>query len=91
MSLFVAGAAFGDVGLSLFVPCATFGDAGPSVFDVGMQAQYLVMLECEFSWQAQHLVKLDRPFFVAGATFGEVGLSPFVMLDCHFLWQAQHW
>ena len=41
MSLFVAGAAFGEVHVSLFV-------AG---------AVYLVKFKCHFSWQAQYSVK----------------------------------
>ena len=35
VSLFVAGAAFGDVGVSLFVAGAVFGDLGVSVFVAG--------------------------------------------------------
>ena len=35
MSLFVAGAAFGDVGASLFVAGAVFGDLGVSLFVAG--------------------------------------------------------
>ena len=40
---------------------ATFGEVGLSVFDVGMSifvaGAHLVMLECYSSWQAHHLVK----------------------------------
>ena len=39
VSLFVAGAIFGDVAMSLFVEGAAFG--------------HLVMLACHFSWQVQ--------------------------------------
>ena len=35
VSLFVAGAAFGDVGVSLFVAGAVFGDVGVSLFVAG--------------------------------------------------------
>ena len=35
VSLFVAGAAFGDVGVSLFVAGAVFGDLGVSLFVAG--------------------------------------------------------
>ena len=35
MSLFVAGAAFGDLGVSLFVAGAVFGDLGVSLFVAG--------------------------------------------------------
>ena len=35
VSLFVAGAAFGDVGVSLFVAGALFGDLGVSLFVAG--------------------------------------------------------
>ena len=35
MLLFVAGAAFGDVGLSLFLAGATFGDVGALLFVAG--------------------------------------------------------
>ena len=35
MSLFVAGAAFGDVGVPLFVAGAAFGDVGVSLFVAG--------------------------------------------------------
>ena len=35
MSLFVAGAAFGDLGVLLFVAGAVFGDLGVSVFVAG--------------------------------------------------------
>ena len=50
--LFVAGAVFGDLGMSLFVAGAAFGDVGVSLF---AQAQYLV--QCHFLWQAQYSVK----------------------------------
>ena len=56
-----------------------------------MQVHYLVMSECHFSWQAQHLVMLSVTFrgrrnicnvgvslFVAGAVFGDLGVSLFV-------------
>ena len=46
MSLFVAGAAFGEVHASLF----------------SWQAQYLVKFKCHFSWQAQYLVKFKCHF-----------------------------
>ena len=58
MSLFVAGAVFGEVELSLFV-------AG---------AVCRVKLNCHFSWQAQYLVKSKRHIFVAGAVFREIML-----------------
>ena len=51
----MAGAVFGDVGVSLFVAGAAFGDVGVSLFVAG--AVYLVMSECHFSWQAQYSVK----------------------------------
>ena len=44
--LLVAGAIFGDVGISLLVAGASFGDVGVSLFMAG--ALYLVMLECHF-------------------------------------------
>ena len=47
----MAGAIFGDVGVSLFVAGAAFGDVAVSLFVA------LVILECHFSWQAQYLVK----------------------------------
>ena len=48
MSLFVAGAVFGEVAVSLFVASAVFGD--------------VVMTKCNFAWQGQYLVKLERDF-----------------------------
>ena len=38
---------------------AAFGDLGVLLFVAG---QYLVILECHFSWQAQYLVILERHF-----------------------------
>ena len=59
----MAGAVFGEVGVSLFVAGAAFGDILVSYearinheIHFAWQAQYLVKLECDFSWQAQHLV-----------------------------------
>ena len=68
------GALFRDVGaLLLVVAGAPFGDVGLSVFDVGVSpswpGQYLVtldcqflMLDCHFSWQVECLVMLQRHF-----------------------------
>ena len=68
MSLFVAGASFGDVGVSLFA--AAFGDVGMSLFVAGAHLVMLehhfswqaqrVKLQCKFSWQAQHVEKFGR-------------------------------
>ena len=55
-SFFVAGAAFGDLGVSLFVAGAVFGDLGVSFF-VASAAFNLVILERHFLWQAQYSVK----------------------------------
>ena len=54
MSLFVAGAVFGDLGVSLFVAGAVFRDLGVALFVAGA---VLVILECHFLWQAQYSVK----------------------------------
>ena len=52
----MAGAVFGDVGVSPFVAGAAFGDVGVSFFVAGA---VLVMSECHFSWQAQYSVKFE--------------------------------
>ena len=49
MLLFVAGVLFGEIGMSLFVAGAVFGEVA-------------VMLERNFWWQAQSLVKLQCHF-----------------------------
>jgi len=51
----VAGAAFGEVHISLFVAGAAFGEVHVLLFKV----QRLVKFMCHFSWQAQHLVRLE--------------------------------
>ena len=75
MSLFVAGAAFGEVHVSLFVAGAVFGEVHVLLFVAGaafgevhvllfVAAQYLVKFKCHFSWQAQYSVKFGM---IAGA------------------------
>ena len=62
MSLFVAGALFGDVQVSLFVAGALFGDVQVSLFVAG--AVFGEVEKCHFSWQAQYSVKFGM---IAGA------------------------
>ena len=71
-SFFLAGATFGDVGMSLFVASATFGYvrvllsvAGASFCDVGV---WLLMAGATCG-------DVRMSCFVAGATFGDVGMS----------------
>ena len=65
MSLFVAGAVFGEVQVSLFVAGAiSFGGRRKSKCHFSWQAQYLVKSKCLFSWQAQYFVKFGM---IAGA------------------------
>ena len=45
----MAGAVFGEVAVALFVAGAVFGE-------VHMMLEYLVKLQCHFSWQAQHFL-----------------------------------
>ena len=52
----MAGAVFGDLGVSIFVTGAVFGDLGMSFF-VAAQHLGLGILECHFLWQAQYSVK----------------------------------
>ena len=54
MSLFVAGAIFGEVLVSLFVAGAILGEVQVSLFVAG--AVFGEVL-CRFSWQVQYLVK----------------------------------
>ena len=61
MSLFVAGAAFGEVHVSLFLAGAVFGEVQVSLFVAGA---VFVKLKCHFSWQAQYSVKFGM---IAGA------------------------
>ena len=49
----MAGARFGDVGVSLFVQGTSFGDVGVSLFVAGAIFGDVAML----SWQVQYLVK----------------------------------
>ena len=49
--------------------------------DFSWQAQYLVKLNCHFSWQVQ-FGEVELSLFVAGAVFGEVE-------SCHF-WPQAH-
>ena len=44
------------------------------------QAQHLVILERHFSWQAQYLVILQCHFSLQA--------QHLVMLECHFSWQS---
>ena len=67
MSLFVAGAAFGEVHVSLFVAGAAFGEVHVSLFVAG--AAFGEVHEIHFAWQVQHLVKFMCHPFVAGAAF----------------------
>ena len=83
MSLFVAGAGFGEVHVSLFAAGAAFGELHDFMY--------------HFSWQAQDLVKFMCHFiFAAGAAFGELHVSLFVAgaalvkFMCHFSRQVQH-
>ena len=55
VSLFVAGAAFGDLGVPLFVAGAVFGDLGVSLFVAGAA-----------------LGDVGVSLFVAGTVFGEI-------------------
>ena len=75
MSLFVAGAAFGDVAVSLFV-------AGMLQCHFLWQAQHLVMLQLFVAGAAFGDVAVS--LFVAGAAFGDVGVSTFC--DVHCIW-----
>ena len=59
MSLFVAGAVFGEVQVSLFVAGGVFGEVQVSLFVAGA-----VFGEVEVSWQAQYSVKFGM---IAGA------------------------
>ena len=63
VSLFVAGAAFGDVQVSLFLAGAALGDVQVSLFVAGAvlgEVQVsLFILQCHFSWQVQYLGRLD--------------------------------
>ena len=61
MSLFVAGAAFGEVHVSLFVAGAVFGEVQVSLFVAGA---VFGEVQCHFSWQAQYSVKFGM---IAGA------------------------
>ena len=62
----MAGAVFGEVEVSLFVAGAGFGEFGSmmSVTFRGRRSIYLVKFECHFSWQAQYSVKFGM---IAGA------------------------
>ena len=94
VSLFVAGAAFGENYVSLCVVGAAFGEVHVSLFVAGAafakkfmchfswQAQHVVKFMCHFSWQVQHLVK-----FMCHFSWQAQHLEKFM---CHFSWQAQH-
>ena len=61
MSLFVAGAAFGEVQVFLFVAGAAFGDVQVSFFVAGA---VFGEVQVSLSWQAQYSVKFGM---IAGA------------------------
>ena len=53
----VAGAVFGEVGGCVALLCAMSCATGINYEShFTWQGQYLVMLECDFLWQAQHVV-----------------------------------
>ena len=59
LSLLEAGAVFSDLGMSLLLEGAAFGDLGVSHFVAGAIFGDLGALECHISWQAQYLVILE--------------------------------
>ena len=69
MSLFVAGAAFGEVHVSLFVAGAVFGEVQVSLFVAGA-----VFGEVQVSLFVAGAVfgEVEVSLFVAGAVFGEI-------------------
>ena len=62
VSLFVAGAIFGEVQVSLFVAGALVGEVQVSLFVA--VAIFGEKFNCHFLWQGQHLVKFGM---IAGA------------------------
>ena len=62
----MAGAVFGEVAVYFSWQGAAFGDVAVSLF---VAVQYLVMLECHFLWQAQHLVKFGMVAGVRNVVF----------------------
>ena len=75
MSLFVAGAAFGEVHVSLFVAGAAFGDVHVSLFVAGAAfgEVHVSLFVAGAAFGEVHV-----SLFVAGAAFGEVHVSLFV-------------
>ena len=57
VSLFVAGAAFGEVHVSLSSSTWHAQHLVKFMCHFSLQAQHLVKFTCHFSWQAQHVVK----------------------------------
>ena len=86
MSLFVAGATFGDLGVSVFVAGAVFGDLGVSLFvagpafgDLGVS---LFVAGAVFG-------DLGMSLFVAGAVFGEIWVDSRSAKGCNFQYKMR--
>ena len=92
MSLFVAGAAFGDVGVSSFVADAVFGEVAVSLLVAGSAFCKIWndsrVAKCFLAFKMHVLSAKSNLSGRAGqicrAVFGEVD----VILVCHFSWQT---
>ena len=72
VSLFVAGAAFGDLGVPLFVAGAVFGDLGVSLFVAGAA-----------------FGDVGMSLFVAGTLFGEIWVDSRSAKCCNFQYKMR--